>query len=500
VRIALVTDTYVPQVNGVTTVVHRIVRLLDRTGHQVGVVAPRSPHADGGGGGSGGEGVLRVPSVPFPPYPDIRRYTFVTVGWRRRHGRKPSLTWPRTFRGRQSTTEPLVLRIPPVHARPLRLPCAGALALVSLASTLPAQAPNIRVAGRIQAHYRMSSGDSTANYNDAAVNNGFEIRRLRIQADVRFGDNISLAIQPSFEMGSLRMRDAYLRVGLTRALGLTLGQEKSPFQRYELTSSNTLPSIERGVRILGLSGREALNDLLFNNGYVSHDLGAALEWAAPRFAIKVALQNGSRESAPDVNNAKSVFARATGVVLTNADDQPTLQVGGSFASRDRAVCSTCTGTAAYYPDSSLRTTALGLDIEWGGFRPGLHVIADFATGDNVPLAARINSGRNTGNVRNSADSNVVTFRAVHLVGAYRIRTSGADTRLVQAVEPALRIDYTDPNTDASDDEGLLVTPAVNVHFTNTVILRAGLDFYRYTDTAGTSRSAREVKVSWQANF
>ena len=389
-----------------------------------------------------------------------------------------------------------------MHARPLRLLCAGALALVSAAPALSAQAPNIRVSGRIQAHYRMASGDSTANFNDAAVNNGFEIRRLRIQADVRFGDNIAMVIQPSFEMGSLRMRDAYLRVGLARSLGLTLGQEKSPFQRYELTSSNTLPSIERGVRILGLSGREAMNDLLFNNGYVSHDLGAALDWAAPqnRLAVKVGVQNGSRESTPDVNNSKSVFARATGVVLTNADDQPTLQVGGSFAARDRAVCSTCTGTVAYFPDSSLRATAFGLDLEWGGFRPGLHVIADFATGDNVPTGARINSGRNTGNVRNTADSNVVTFRAVHLVGAWRFLTSGADTRLVQMIEPALRIDYTDPNTDASDDEGILVTPAINVHFTNTVILRAGLDFYRYKDGAGTSRSAREVKVSWQANF
>lgn len=389
-----------------------------------------------------------------------------------------------------------------MHARPLRLLGAGALALVSLAATLPAQAPNVRVAGRIQAHYRASSGDSSANYNDAAVNNGFEIRRLRIQADVRFGDNVLLVIQPSFEMGALRMRDAFVRVGLTRSLGVTIGQEKSPFQRYELTTSNTLPSIERGLRILGGSGREALNDLLVNNGYGSHDLGAAVDWIGPqnRLTLKLAVQNGSRESVTDVNNSKSYYARATGVVLTNADDQPMLQVGGSFGSRDRAVCSTCTGTIAYYPDSSLRTTAFGLDLEWGGFRPGLHVIADFATGDNVPLAARVNSGRNTANVRNTADSNVVTFQAVHLVAAYRILTRGADTRVVQAIEPALRVDYADPNTSASDDEGLLITPVLNVHFTSTVILRAGLDFYRYKDATGTSRTAQEIKVSWQANF
>jgi len=130
------------------------------------------------------------------------------------------------------------------------------------ATSLVAQAPNIAVQGRVQLQARFSSGDSAANYNPTQVNSIYEIRRLRIQTNVRFGDNINLVIQPSFEMGALRMRDAFVRVGLTRNLFLVAGQEKSPFQRYELTSSNNLLSIERGVRILRLSGHEGLNDVL----------------------------------------------------------------------------------------------------------------------------------------------------------------------------------------------------------------------------------------------
>jgi hypothetical protein len=332
------------------------------------------------------------------------------------------------------------------------------------------------------------------------VSNGFEIRRLRLQADVRFGDYITLVIQPSFEMGTVRMRDAYLRVGLTPRVGVTLGQEKSPFQRYELTSSNTLPSLERGLRVLGLSGREAMNDLLVNNGYASHDLGAFADYTGPRGALKVGVQNGSRESAPDVNNAKSLFARATAVAAVNAEDQPVLQLGASVAVRDRAVCSTCTGTTTWYADSARRTTAVGVDLEWGGFRPGWHVIADFATGDNVPLARRVNVGRNTANVRNTADSNVATFRAVHIVAAYRLLTRGDDARVVKSVEPALRVDATDPDADTDGDGGLLVTPAVSVYFGATVIARIAVDWFRYRDAAGDWRSARELKVSWQANF
>ncbi|MGH9261032.1 MAG: porin, partial [Acidimicrobiales bacterium] len=204
-----------------------------------------------------------------------------------------------------------------------------------------AQVPNIRVSGRLQLQYRLSSGDSSSRYDPAAPDNQFLVRRLRIQTDVRFGDNMLLVIQPSFEMGSLRMRDAYLRVGLAPRFGLTMGQEKSPFQRYELTSSNNLPSIERGVVISGLSlQQEAMSNLVVANGYAAHDLGAFVDYTTPgeRFTFKIGVQGGSRESTRDVNNAKSFFGRATGVLLTNADDQPVLQVGASFAARDRAIC------------------------------------------------------------------------------------------------------------------------------------------------------------------
>ena len=67
-RIALVSDTYTPQVNGVTTVLRRIVSAVHSAGHDAVVVAPEYPdkqtdtRAD----------ELRVPSMAFPPYPAIR--------------------------------------------------------------------------------------------------------------------------------------------------------------------------------------------------------------------------------------------------------------------------------------------------------------------------------------------------------------------------------------------------------------------------------------------
>ncbi len=69
-RIGLVSDTYTPQVNGVTTIVRRIAEALAGGGHDVAIVAPRYPAANGLPGSLPHE--LRIPSLPFPPYPAIR--------------------------------------------------------------------------------------------------------------------------------------------------------------------------------------------------------------------------------------------------------------------------------------------------------------------------------------------------------------------------------------------------------------------------------------------
>jgi len=67
-RIALVSDTYLPQVNGVTTVVRRMVDALAAARHNVAMVAPEYPGQQPGTVPF----ELRIPSVPFPPYPAIR--------------------------------------------------------------------------------------------------------------------------------------------------------------------------------------------------------------------------------------------------------------------------------------------------------------------------------------------------------------------------------------------------------------------------------------------
>ncbi len=390
-------------------------------------------------------------------------------------------------------------------------------ALTVSAGWLGAQTPNIRVAGRVQAQFSATDGDSTSNYRpDLVATSGFEIRRLRIQADVRIGENVNMALQPSFEMGQLRLRDAYLRVGLWRSptsqVGLTLGQAKKPFNRYELTSSNTLPSIERGARFRGLSAGPgsvaAQNNLLEYNGYIAHDIGAIADanLLGGRAVVSAGLYNGSGESQQDVNNAKSYGLRAVGTVLQDAEGRPMLRIGAGLMSRDRAVFRD-TSRFTFYADSAHRSTAVGFDVEWGDFRPGFHFIADVTTGEGLdPRFSKVSGlpsgNRNFGNVvANAPDSAFTTFASVHAVGAWRFQFEDpSGTRLVKMVEPALRVDVTDPDTDADDTGAVLVTPVVNVYFSQTTVLRAGVDFYRYYDLTGTQRSITGARVSWQANF
>lgn len=66
-KLSLVTDTCLPEINGVTTVLARMREGLRSRGHQVQVIAPRYPDP-----GPDDEGVVRRASIPCPGYASVR--------------------------------------------------------------------------------------------------------------------------------------------------------------------------------------------------------------------------------------------------------------------------------------------------------------------------------------------------------------------------------------------------------------------------------------------
>jgi phosphatidylinositol alpha 1,6-mannosyltransferase len=73
-RVAIITESFPPDVNGVAHCVVRVAELLAARGHQPLVIAPKPPRAPCEGKDSGPfpYPVVRVPAVPLPGYPSFR--------------------------------------------------------------------------------------------------------------------------------------------------------------------------------------------------------------------------------------------------------------------------------------------------------------------------------------------------------------------------------------------------------------------------------------------
>ena len=342
--------------------------------------------------------------------------------------------------------------------------------------------PNVRLSGRLQEQFYYFSNEEFAA--TVGPQSNVFTRRARIEARGQISENVAVYIQPSFEGGrnlsgvattctstpvgagggtpiltcrttgrsGLRLRDAYIDVRFSpeaskSALYLRAGQEKRPFSRYELTSSNNLPSIERGAG-QGLVAR-ASNDLFGGAGFLSHDVGASVRLEhklddTRLLSLKVGAYNGQGESLNDVNNKKSFGARGS-IGIT-----PKLEIGGSWFAHDGIV--TVGGT----PDSSFTNYAFDIDAQWG--KPGdegLFALAEYLNGN---------------------DASAAKFRMQGLQGvaAYNIRMK-SPTSWLYAVEPAFRVDLADPNTDVEDDRVTTITGVLGVYMSSRAQIRVAYE-------------------------
>jgi len=354
--------------------------------------------------------------------------------------------------------------------------------------------PNVRLSGRLQAQYYYFGNEDYASTVGSRSN--FFIRRARIEARGNISENVSVYIQPSFEGGrnlsgvvttcsgtplvcrttgrsGLRLRDAYIDVRFSPeaskgGLYLRAGQEKRPYSRYELTSSNNLPSIERGGG-QGLVPRQS-NDLFSGNGFLSHDVGASVRYEYKLddirlVTLKLGAYNGQGESLNDVNDKKSFGARATAGIWSKLD------IGGSWFAHDGVV------TVGSTPDSAFTNYAWGVDAQWG--KPGdegLFVLGEYLDGNDATAAKN-------------------KIRGVQGLAAYNIRFD-SPTSWLYAVEPAFRIDVADPNTELEDDQATLITAVLGIYMSSRAQLRVAYERQSFqgsvTPTISGVRSALTV--------
>ena len=382
-----------------------------------------------------------------------------------------------------------------LRARSL-LPSVVLSALVFGSTSAQTTYPNVRLSGRLQEHfYYFANEDYTATVGPQS--NVFT-RRARIEARGQISENVAVYVQPSFEGGrnltnlvttctgtplvcrttgrsGLRLRDAYIDVRFSPeaakgSLYLRAGQEKRPVSRYELTSSNNLPSIERGGG-QGLLPRQS-NDLFTSNGFLSHDIGASVRYEYKlddirMVTVKLGAYNGQGESLNDVNNKKSFGARATAGIWSKLD------IGGSWFAHDGIV------TVGTTPDSAFTNYAWGVDAQWG--KPGdegLFVLGEYLDGNDATAAKN-------------------KLRGIQGVAAYNYRFT-SPTSWLYAVEPAFRIDLADPNTAVEDDGATLLTAVLGIYMSSRAQLRVAYERQSFQDEASPSISG--VRSALTVNF
>lgn len=346
-----------------------------------------------------------------------------------------------------------------------------AVSLAVLAPSLHAQEtgegefrPEVKVAGRLQVQGYYHDNDDYASVAAGGVGprSAFFIRRARIEVSGRITERVSFIVQPSFENGAgrepnLRLRDAYLELRLTpdaspAAIALRVGQEKRPFSRWELTSANNLPVMERGAGrgLLGISA----NDLFGDNEFLSHDVGASLLVRGRLATFQAGVYNGEGESRNDVNSSKSFGMRGTIAPLGR------LSLGASWFSHDAIVT-----PAVGAPDSSFRNDAWEVDGQWGRTGdPGLFVLGEYLEGHDATAAE-------------------TPIRGLSAIVAWHHRLPATPGRVLFAVEPALRFDVADPNTDADDDRATLMSAVVGLYFSSRAQLRVGYERQAFEDEA-----------------
>lgn len=306
-------------------------------------------------------------------------------------------------------------------------------------------ATEVELGGRVQTQFNSTSVTGERESE-------FLIRRARFEIELTVNDFVSGKVQPEYGEGSVELKDAYLQLNFGPALVATFGQFKRPFDLFELTSSTQILVIERAGKIRGASGCTgpggvcALSQLTEKLQYSDRDIGVMVEGTdrSTRFGYAVSVTNGAGANVEDENGMKSFTGRV------HVSPAKNVRIAGNIGAHD-------------YRNPTLGdeiALAWGGDVEIGNYERGLHVQAGVIGGDNW---------------RNLIGDDPSTFVTAQGIVTYKLPVTG--NRFVSGVEPLGRVSWGDPNTDVSDDDGVLWTPGVMVHFVGRNRIAANVDVW-----------------------
>ncbi len=310
-------------------------------------------------------------------------------------------------------------------------------------------AVQITITGRLHAQFNTTSVTDEPEAE-------FLIRRARLAAELRINDFVSGKVEPDFGEGKIALKDAWVRLTFDRAFRATVGQFKRPFDLFELTSSTQILVVERTGEVRGVDscagpgGTCTLSRLTEKLQLSDRDIGVMFDGTDPegKFRYMVAVTNGTGSNTEDENGSKSFSGR---IAVTPVKD---VTIAGNVAAHDYLL--------PVAPDLANNefAVAYGGDIEVGNFNSGLHFQGGVVAGDNW---------------LNLIADEPTTFVTAQGILSWKVPVN--ENRFVSALEPVARVSWADPNTDLADDEGVLATGGLMVHFTGRNKIAANVDVW-----------------------
>jgi hypothetical protein len=335
---------------------------------------------------------------------------------------------------------------------------AGVFTLVlAAASASPAPAQSIRageleldLTGRVQFQFNSTSvdGDDVAAPPAATA---FETRRIRFGTNFRYGEWITGKVEADFAGSGAVLADGYVDLAVAGPLHVRAGQFKTPFGVFELESSTRIRTIERGLRIRGLTDVVGVPGetqwLLGAAGHLGRQIGVVVHGEAGTLGYEAGVFNGEGANVRETEGSKAFAGRLTYGVL------PSLVLGAAVSDQPTGLFDGADGAA------EVRSRAVEVDASWGSFRAeGLHARAEWMLGEN-PLAGPVGTP--------------ATMTGVHALVSWFQPRAGR----VEGIEPVLRLSWADPDTGADGDDGMLVTPGLNLYFNGRNRLMVNGDVY-----------------------
>jgi hypothetical protein len=328
------------------------------------------------------------------------------------------------------------------------LVAAGFSAASAGAVEVESKAEKITITGRVQTMWFTSSikGDP---------NNEFIVRRARLALKIKANDWLSGMVEPDFAPvdGKVDLKDAYVKMSPNDNIDFIVGQTKRRFDLFELTSSTQILVIERDGRI-GRRKFPTLSAFTETAGYSDRDVGLFVltRTDKERFVFEGAVTNGAGSNKQTTIGAKAFQGRITGRPMQGRD----LALNAGVSVKPQRTVNAVNDTSTAY------NAAFEGSLEYGNFNRGPHVQAGVVVGDN-PFTY------------SAATDDFKSATSFQVIGSFKKPVQ--NNRWLEAWEPVLRVDVSDPNTDVADDGGVLFTPGINLFVVNRSRLSANIDIF-----------------------